>query len=291
MRSSLLLACAVSSLAWLSGCTLSPTPDGADAEATSSTATAIVVVERSAGPGDAVRDDAVVARFVRTRQGGVDDAALRLAGVAQELPPLGQCTATFAPSSAPTAGARELDLLDVGPFSLEEAPHAYPRASQADARRTLLLPRLMPDPTGIVSGVFYSARSPEIFAPASRLQLRAAGGRDLAEGFLVNVVAPNDVGDVHVLSSGVGLDVTWDGEADARDVAYVDVLSAMRSATLVIRCASADVGHLVVPALDLGNVEEGQVVVHRLHRESFRAKGIEPGEVRFDLSRAVTFRR
>lgn len=247
----------------------------AEETTSSSTAAAVIVVSRSAGPGEAVRDDSIVARFVRVRQGApLDDAALRLAGVANDLPSAGTCRSTIDERSA--LQGREIDLLDVGPMSVDG---------------TILLPRQMPDPTGIVSGVFYSARSAEAFTPASRLQLRASGGQALPEGFVVNVTAPKDLGDVRVSSGGAGLDVAWDptDESDGRDVVYMDILD--RAARVVTRCGSVDGGRFVVPAESLGNVDEGQVVLHRVHHESFTAKGIAPGQVRFDLARVVTFRR
>ena len=67
---------------------------------------------------------------------------------------------------------------------------------------------------------------------------------------------------------------------------------AKPSKTIVARCTTLDVGHLVVPFPSSSPlVEEGQVSVHRLHRESFKAKGIEPGEIRFDVAHVVTFKR
>ena len=40
-----------------------------------------------------------------------------------------------------------------------------------------------------------------------------------------------------------------------------------------------------------GALEEGTLAVHRLHREAFHARGVEPGEVRFDFARVVAFAR
>jgi hypothetical protein len=290
MRSHFLLtgALSVGSLASM-GCSISATPDAPDAaEATSSTATAVVVVERTTGPGDAVRADAVIARFVRVHQGTVDDQALRIAGAAWDLPALGTCSASHEQTQA-TLQPRSVDLLDVGVLTLGE------RDVPGTAKSTVLLPRTMFDPTGGVSGVFYSARSTEAFTPASRLQLHTSGGPDLPEGFVVNVASPREVADVRVSTDPAsGLDVVWDATEsdDARDLVYVDVLaSAKTGARLIARCTTLDVGHLVVPAASLGPIEEGQLSVHRLHRESFRTKGIEPGEIRFDVARVVTFRR
>jgi len=262
------------------GCSLAATPDAPDAaETTSSTATAVVVVEHTTGPGEAVRADAVTARFVRVHQGAVDDQALRIAGAAWELPAVGTCSSTHETQAA--LQPRSVDLLDVGVLTMGDSLN--------------LVPRTMFDPTGGVSGVFYSARSSEAFTPSTRLQLHTAGGPDLPEGFVVNVAAPRDVADVRVTSAAAGLDVAWEASEsdDARDLVYVDVNTAPGSGGkgLVARCTTLDVGRLVVPSAALGSIEEGQLSVHRLHRESFRTKGIEPGEIRFDVARVVQFHR
>lgn len=292
MRSHLLLTGALASLTAI-GCGV-PLDERPDAEATSSTAAAVVVVERTTGPGDATRGDAVIARFVRVRQGVVDDQALRIAGAAWDLPALGTCSTSGAgEDTQPALQPRSVDLLDVGVLTLDGAASGSTTNGSAP-RSTALLPRAMPDPTGVVSGVFYSARSAEAFTPSSRFQLHASGGPDLAEGFRVDVPSPRDVADVRVTAAGAaGLDVSWsanDGEAnEARDIVYVDVLGA--SSRLVARCATLDVGQLAVPASAIGTLEDGQLAVHRLHREGFRTKGIEPGEIRFDIARVVAFHR
>lgn len=261
------------------------TPDPGP-EASSTAATAIIAVERVSGPGDAVRPDAVSARFIRVRQGVVDDSALRIAGVAEDLPPLGTC-------AAPTTGAatfgRNVELLDVGAVTL--APSASPIGPTAafDARSTVLSPRTMPDPAGVLSGVFYSSRSADAFAAGAPLSLRAMGGADI-EAFALNVNTPHDLGDVHVASTAAGLEVEWDADAaDVRDFVYLDVLTP--AARSVARCAVIDGGHFIVPAGSIGALDEGQVAVHRIHKEPFRTRSIEPGEVRFDLAKIVAFRR
>ena len=252
------------SLATLAGC--SAGYDVPDAEAqTSTSASAVIVVER--GPSG----DAIVARFVRARTGLVDDQALRTAGV-QDLPAVGTCVTSF---DGTASGAKAVDLLDVGAVTFDS---------------TVLLPRSLPDPAGMVSGYFYSARSSDAFAAAasSRVSLRASGGADLPEGFAVSLAAPRELLDVRTASNATGLEVTWDAtDADARDLVYVDVLAP----NVVARCSANDAGRLTLPANVLGNVEEGSLAVHRLHREAFRTRGIDPGEVRFDLARVVAFRR
>jgi hypothetical protein len=253
---------------------------------TSSTATAVIAVERTVGPGDAVRGDAILARFVRVRQGTVDEPALRIAGVGEDIPAPGFCSVPT--DSTPAMAGRAVELLDVGQVTLTSSPTDLPSALAA--KSTVLLPRSMPDPAGVVSGVLYSSRSADVFTPGARVSLRSSGGIDLVDGFAVAVTAPRDISDVRVGSLATGLDVTWDGgDADPHDLVYVDVLSpALR---VVARCAGTDAGHLLVPQASVAGLDEGQVAVHRLHKEAFKAKGIEPGEVRFDLARVVTFRR
>jgi hypothetical protein len=292
MRSPLVLTSALASLATFAGVgCVAPPDERPDAEATATTATALVVVERTTGPGEAVRGDAVIARFVRVRQGIVDDQALRIAGAAWDLPALGTCSTAH--EAQPALQPRSVDLLDVGILTVDTASPSPGARTNGPSASTVLLPRSMPDPTGVVSGVFYSGRSADAFTPSARLQLHTSGGPDMSEGFRVDVPAPRDLTDVRASLSAESLDVSWEADAspsDTRDLVYVDVLGP--SARLVTRCATLDVGQLAIPASVLGSEPgEGQVSVHRLHRESFRAKGIEPGEVRFDVARVVTFRR
>jgi hypothetical protein len=262
-------------LATLAGCSASV--DLPDAEAqTSTSASAVIVVER--GPSG----DAIVARFMRARQGNVDDLALRTAGV-QDLPSVGTCITSLSFEGPMTA--RAVDLLDVGAVTWETS-----------SQSTVLLPRSLPDPAGMVSGYFYSARTNDAVAAAttSRVSLRASGGADLPEGFAVSLALPHELADVSAASTANGVDVTWDAtDADARDFVYVDVLA--REGGTVARCSANDVGRLTLPASVLGSVEEpsasSSLSVHRVHREPFKARGIDPGEVRFDLARVVTFRR
>jgi hypothetical protein len=277
MRSSLLGVGALS-VTGLVGCGLPSSADTADAEAASQNATAIVVVERSVGPGEATRGDAVVARFLRVRQGAVDDPALRIAGVPDVPSAAKGCWVPSGEAPYARLAGRQVDLLDVGTVTLESA--------QA---RTTLYSRAMPDPANVVSGTFYSARATDAFATGSLVQLRATGGLDLVDGFAVSIPAPRDLGEVTVASTTAGLDVAWDAtDVDARDVVYLDVLS---SSQVLARCATADAGRFIVPLSAVGAIEDGELAVHRLHREAFHAKGVDPGEVRFDVSRVTAFHR
>lgn len=264
------------------GC-LAPSPEGApDADATEATraqsATALVVVERSTGPADTTRE-AVVARFLRARAGTVDDQALRIAGLVRDLPAPGTCAPLDDTAALPSAGdaRRALELLDVGALAFE-GPQS----------RAVLAPRAMPDPAGVVSGYFYSSRSAEAFTPGARFSLRAAGSADV-ESFTATVNAPADFTDVRAAASGTGVEVSWDAPSDPRDTAYLDVLAP--APRVVARCNAADATRFVVPSNVVGMAEEGQIAVHRVHREAFRAKGVDPGEIRFDVARVVPFRR
>ncbi|MFO0739221.1 MAG: hypothetical protein U0270_25205 [Labilithrix sp.] len=247
---------------------------GVDAPApdTTSPATAVVEVERSTGPGDSTRNDAVAARVVRVKQGSVDESALSLAGVGAEVPAAGTC---IVPSESAVVG-RSVELLDVGQVSM----------TSESGKSLVLGPRLMPDPAGVVSGYFYSARSADAFVPGSKVALRSSGSPDLPDGFSISANAPRELVDLHVTPTADGLDLTWDAtDSDAHDLVYADVLSP--SPRVALRCVANDAGHLLIPS----TIDEGQLSVHRLHKESFRAKGIEPGEIRFDVSKVLTFRR
>lgn len=260
----------------LAGCA-SPTTDGPDAEAIAQAATAVVVVERTTGPGDAVRGDDVIARFLRVRHGAVDDQVLRMTGVTTDVPAPGSCS--LARDLGSTSRANEsVELLDVGSVSV------------GGREATLLLPHAMPDPTGLVSGVVYSAHAAETFAAGGVLDLHANGGPDLPGGFSATVNTPLDLGDVRVVRNAFGLDIAWDAADDGdRDVVYAEVVAP--SSDVVARCATVDAGRMTIAASTFDGLEDGSVVLHRLHREAARTREVPVVDVRFDLARVITFRR
>ncbi len=85
------------------------------------------------------------------------------------------------------------------------------------------------------------------------------------------------------------VDLTWEVGGSDEDVIYVDL--AATSAAASTRCLFVDSGHATLGAADFGALEDGTIAVHRLHRESFHAHGVDPGEVRFDFARVVSFVR
>jgi hypothetical protein len=284
MRQSFLVA----TLLWIgsAGCSMATSLDPPETPP-DGRAAAVVVVERTSGPGDTVRADTVVARFVRARQGTLDDQALRIAGAGWDWPAVGTCS-SVAQQADVGLRSRALDLLDVGTLTVAE--------TGVVGKNTRLLPRTMFDPTGSVSGVVYSARPTDAFSSVTGLAFSATGGPDLPAGFDVTIKGPREMNDVRAVVNDArsSLDVTWDvAESDEnRDLVYIDVLStSTSSARLITRCTATDAGQWSIPNSSLSGIFEGQVAVHRLHREAFRAKGIERGEVRFDVARVVNFRR
>lgn len=263
MPSRLLLSSVAVGAVAIGGCGVAAT-EAADAEVASQSATAVVVVERTPV------GDSVVARFVRAKQGAVDEATLRSAGIALDLPASGCMTV-----EAPRAAARSVALVDVGPVTLESA-----------TSKTALLPKEMPDPSGIVSGFYYSARTNEAFSAGAPVQIHAPGGVEAdgfaIDGFTVSVPAPNEVANVQVVSTAQGLDVSWDANDD---LVYIDILNGTAGRSLT-RCVAEGSRALVQT-----NLEQGEIAVHRVHREAFRTKGIDPGEVRFDVSKNISFSR
>lgn len=253
----------------LAGCSVSAAPEGSEADpgaATQSTA-AIVVVERALGPGDVARGE-VIARFARaTRAGGEE---LRIAGV-RAIPAIGSC----APSDELDVATRPVELADVGVVTFEST-----------GSRVALVPRKVPDPAGVISGVIYSARLAEADAPAGRTEIRVTGGE--LEGVSATAFAPNDVTGLRADPSEGGLSVAWDRGDDARDVMVIDVSARGRGA---VRCAFVDAGQAVVPSAWVSASDTGSLTLHRVRQRPFRARGLDAAELRFDFSRSTTFGR
>ncbi|MBL8611329.1 MAG: hypothetical protein JNL38_28555, partial [Myxococcales bacterium] len=245
--------------------------------------TAVVVLERTSQGPDTTRVGAV-ARFVHTRSGQVDERALRTVGAQLDLPAPGACAALAGDDDV---AARGVELADVGAISVE-----------AGDRRALLTARQVPDPVGRVTGVFYvgSSETGAHVAPGGRVALKVAGSQDVG-AFTVVGQAPADLGDLRIggqdaargvvsLAAGAPVELTWDASDDPRDVVYVDV--GGRVGAVVTRCAFADSGRATLGATVLAT-DEGSLAVHRVRRERFAARGVEPGELRFDFARVAVY--
>jgi hypothetical protein len=286
--------CVVLGAAISVGCsaTVAASPEGADAD-TMQAATAIVTVQRTFSFGAEVgtaRADAV-GSFVQMRSGSVDDQALHLVRAAVDLPAKGGCTALAQTWSAETsAPARPVYLADVGAISLETGN-----------TRTNLSARQQPDVADLVSGVRYFARPTDAaLLPAGGKYVLHVAGASGFDPFDVTAAAPADLGDVRVAgqdaaigitlgTNDAAIDISWEpGSAD--DAVFVDVKSRDPNVP-VLRCLFPDAGHASLAAWSFGGIEDGTLSLHRLHRESFRAHGIESGEIRFDFARVISFTR
>jgi hypothetical protein len=244
----------------------------------------VVVVERTAGPGDAARAEAI-ARFIQMRAGGIDEQALRMVGAAVEFPALGACSAIG--RSWTDSPARAVKLANVGAVSLE-----------ANGVKTSLLARQVPDVADLVSGVVYTARAETSLASRTRYVLRGGGTSEI-DAFEIAAFAPAEPADVRVggqdgralvtLTPSIGADMSWEpGGGD--DLVYVDVASS-EAGTPTVRCLFGDSGRAIIPSGAFGAIEDGTITIHRLHREAFRARGLDSGEIRFDFGRSVAFTR
>jgi hypothetical protein len=266
------------------------------ADAETNATSAVVVVERTVGASDARAN--AVARFVRMRSGAVDEDALRMVGATVDFPALGSCVT--APAAKRAGTARALELLDVGAISLE-----------ANGLRTSLQARQIPDVVDLLSGVVYATPTADADAlPAGSVYvLRAAGSvdQDVAP-FAVSASAPDEPSQVRIagqdiggngglvaLANGAAVDVSWEaGSSD--DFVYLDVTGERerdgeRDAPTAARCLFSDLGRGTLIPAAFGETTSGTITIHRLHREPFRAKGVDSGEVRFDFARVVTFSR
>ncbi len=278
-------------LAVLTGCTSSVLPPGevADAEL-SPTATAVVVVEGSSA-NEGSRSD-VVARFVRARNGAVDDDALRMVGASVDFPAVGGCGALGSPR--PTS-PRAIALLDVGSVTLAAG------AGETSESVATLQARQLPDVADLISGVVYSmARRDGTLPSKGRYLLRVEGTSESEIGPFViaatspgeptNVLLAGDDGHAGAVSFApdAAVDLTGDAGGGADDISG-DL--AATSAAPITRCLFVDSGEARIGAAAFGGLEDGTVTVHRLHREPFEAQGVKPGEVRFDFARVVPFTR
>ncbi len=253
-------------------------PESGDAVAPRTSA--VVTIERMADvPGGSHAEAS--ARFLRVTAPASADDALRAIGASLDLPAAGSCASISARAGAASgASLPVVELVDLGEVSVEAADV-----------ETRLSPRQLPDVTDVVSGVVYArATDPALLPPSTRYVVRVSGAPGLA-GFGVAAWAPADAGDVRLagedatgvlVATGASIDLSWTaGSAD--DMVYVDVRPNG------VRCVLGDVGHGAVSTLFLD--EAGTLVVHRLHRETFRAPGLDSGEVRFDFARTVPYVR
>ena len=287
------------------GCTGTVSTAAGMSDAESSATSAVVVVERSLDATEVARAEAS-ARFVRIASSSSTEGALRAIGASLELPPRGACDTVASLASTGTPGtaddpAPSIELADVGAVSLD-----------ANGVQTGLAPRQLPDVTDVVNGVVYArAGDPALFPAGSRYGIHVAGGSDLG-AFDVTATAPADPIDVRVvgedgrgqaaLTTGAPIEIVWalDGQS-ATDALYVDVRPVAGSGVRCVLAADVDagdpegLGHASVPSSQLfdehGAFVEGTIVVHRLHREPLHARGLDGGEVRFDFSRSIAYRR
>jgi len=252
--------------------------DGADADTTS--VAAVVVVEQSTGPGEAVHTESV-ARFVRTH-GAVDDMARAMVGEALDLPAPGACKAvSFGEDLAPL---RPIELLDVGALTLEGM-------GSGTGSHASLVARRVPDVVDLVSGVVYTTREAPAFG--GHVTLHATGSTELV-GFTATADAPAPIDGLHVngldVPSGnavfsattTHVELAW---APGSDAIYVDL--AIGKAPASTRCSFKDDGKGSIWLVG----DSGTLTVHRVREAQIRARGIDEGTLRFDTSRVIAFTR
>ena len=264
----------------LVGCAGNVSGSPGDAEATTTTS-AVVIIERAFDASEGSRAEGS-ARFVRVTAPGSVESALWAIGTALELPAPGACASLSALSGR---GERSdstpaIELVDVGPVWLE-----------VGGMSTHLLPRQLPDITDLVSGVVYArAADPAVLPTEADYVIHVAGGRDLSP-FQVTARAPESPGALRISGestqgsvtlNGSTLEFSWTPDA-SNDLFYVDARPDG------VRCVFDNSGRAAMSTALLGSA--GTVIVHRLHRETLRAPGIDSGEVRFDFARSVGYVR
>jgi hypothetical protein len=188
-----------------------------------------------------------------------------------ELPALGTCEAVATRDLEWSAPARAVRLADVGAVSLE-----------ASGTRTTLVAREVPDVADLVGGPVYTAQ--QLPGGTGTIILRGGAPELDVAPFEVAAAAPAEPSELRVTFQGYGAELGWDpGSTD--DIVVVEMASDMPA-----RCVFADSGHALVPSAAFAG-EEGSLTLHRVHREAFRAKGLDSGEIRFDFAKTVAYSR
>ena len=271
-----ILAAAAAGLGCSANVVAAPEPD---AESGPTSAAFVEITRTSAGDGSRT-----VARFARVRGGTLGDGEMDLLRVGLALPPVDSCAvANPARSGREGPSPRAVELADVGALSVE-----------AGGATSILTARQLPDVIDLVSGVVYWGEAP--LPSRGRYELRATGRAELdAPPFVIAAQSPGEPQDVRVAGqSGAqitlpagSVDLSWEpGSTD--DLVYVDIAARGQPTT---RCAFADGGRAAIPSSAIAQAEEGTLAIHRVHREGFRVRGVDRGEVRFDLARVVGFKR
>jgi hypothetical protein len=271
---------------------------------------ALVSVERVVGSDETVHTNAV-ARFIKMRDGSLDDETLRMLGATLDLPPVGSCdVGDGAETPLEEHGPHAVELLGVGNLAME-----------AGGASAMLEPRALPDIVDLVTGVLYSTRGETLDALPSKGSyiLRSTGSSPSVDaehsvgGFAIAAMAPGEPGELRVdgddsssiaLRAGGDSSLSWKAEADSDDAIYVEVVRAGDDgATGRVRCQFADRGTATIPAAAFvtggSEASHGSLVVHRVHREVFQVPadpaggrmGIDSGVVRFDFARTIDFTR
>ena len=230
---------------------------------------------------------------------------------------------------APAAHPPLVELVDVGDVSLEvdgEITRLLPRQvpDVTDVVSGIVYARGTFRPRSGGAGDVPSG--PSLLPPATRYIVHVAGGHDLG-AFDVAMMAPRDPSEVRIagetaqaleLGSSDGVAFSWTPDGPD-DLVYVDVRpesASLRSTTPpsadvpsrsttppsadvpsapaerapneAVRCVLDDAGHGVVSTLFFEDA--GTLIVHRVHRERLRARGIS-GEVRVDFARSLPYAR
>ncbi len=271
---------------------------------------ALVTVERVVGSDETIHTSAV-ARFIKMRDGSLDDETLRMLGATLDLPPVGSCdVGEGAEAALEEHGPHAVELLGVGSLAME-----------AGGASATLEARALPDIVDLVTGVLYSTRGETLDALPSKgsYVLRSAGSplsvdaEHSVGGFAIAAMAPGEPGELRVdgddsstiaLRAGADSSLSWKVEADSDDSIYVEVVRAADDgAAGRVRCQFADRGAASIPASAFvtggSEAAHGSLIVHRVHREVFQVPadplggkmGIDSGVVRFDFARTVDFTR
>lgn len=257
---------------------------------TGSSAHALVTVQRSVSvEGAAPRAD-VLAGFVRVPADVESRSLYELLGLRAATPAVGQCREK---SLAPEATR---SLLGIGRVELLEAGDVWVGATGSEAT---LAPHAFPTVTDQIAGVLYASRdrSASAFPAGGAYSVRTGGGASMP-GISITKEAPVELDTVTVggvalaevkeLGISAPIDVTWAVGA-AGDV----VVAELSTPDGLVACAFRDeVGAGTIPAGKFAGTGAGRFSLHRIRSATFRAPGVDFGELafQFELVASVSYK-
>jgi hypothetical protein len=243
----------------------------------------VATVERQSVAGHASSEDlTLLLSVLRIPQSVNGDRLLKLMGLRNDLPALGNCEVIDLSNrvSPALSSVERIEFVDVGDVSVISGKRSLPLARQA-----------FPTVTDFIAGVVYTSRdkNADLLPLDAGLSIRARG-RGKLKGFNVEiadlprlekiVLDGSPLSTVSRLALLNAFELRWENGAPG-DVVWVEFGS--NSGHKIVSCAFDDaLGNARVPGGIADEVGEARLTLHRLHRARVALQGFDRAEIRFD---------